>query len=96
MGPQGTSLNTEAAQNLWRDLGIQQEWLTEPVLVSADPIWKMTAKEGFIFDDAFWAVFERHSLRICHVTYSGAPWSLEGGPPEMVLRFTLKEGSPDD
>ena len=78
------------ASQLWDALGIQREWLTAPVLMYDDPIWKMTAKEGYLFDDAFWEIFERLPLRICHVSYSGAPWSHEGDrPPVMVLRFTV-------
>lgn len=80
-------------EKFWWALGIQQEWMTRPEVMYDDGelIWKMTAKEGYCFDDAFWEVFEAFPFRICHVSYSGAPWSQEGGPPEMVLRFALLE-----
>lgn len=74
----------------WDALGIQQQWINKPELMWDDPIWKITAKEGFLFDDSFWGVFARFPFRICHVSYSGAPWSQESGPPEMVMRFTLR------
>lgn len=80
--------------DLWTALGHQQEWLNKPELVEPDPIWKMTVKEGFgCFDDAFWRVFQSFPFQVCHVSYSGAPWSREGGPPSMVLRFTLLPAS---
>lgn len=74
----------------WDALGSQRQWINRPVLMWDDPIWKITVKEGFLFDDPFWAVFDQFPFRICHVSYSGAPWSQEGGPPEMVMRFTLR------
>ena len=77
-------------RDFWDALGIQQEWINLPQLMydEGETIWKITAKEGYLFDDAFWKVFERFPFRICHVSYSGASWSHEGGPPEMVMRFT--------
>lgn len=73
----------------WDALAHQREWFTEPRQVN-EHVWKMTAKWAYCFDDAFWAVFHRFPFTICHVSYSGAPWSLEGGPPEMVLRFVAR------
>jgi hypothetical protein len=82
------------AGEFWEALGIQREWLTEPQIMYDEDelIWKMTAKEGFLFDDSFWEVFVQFPFKICHVSYSGAPWSHEGGPPEMVLRFGSVSG----
>ena len=80
-------------RDFWEALGIQQEWINPPQLMydEGETIWKITAKEGYLFDDAFWQVFERFPFRICHVSYSGAEWSNEGGPPEMVMRFTMRD-----
>lgn len=85
------AVTMEKAAEFWDALDIQQEWMNPPTLVQKEPqpIWKMTTKEGYLFDDAFWEVFQSFPFKICHVSYSGAPWSLEGGSPEMVVRFTL-------
>lgn len=65
-------------EKFWNALGDQQEWLTEPQQVFDDPIYMMRTKSGFIFDDAFWEVFQSFPFKVCHVAYYG-PERLEDG-----------------
>ena len=58
-------------QRFWHTLGHQQEWFTMPQKVYDDPIYMMRTQPGYIFDDAFWAVFHGFSFKICHVAYYG-------------------------
>ncbi len=46
----------------------QDEYFQKPYLAFPDPIYGISTRPGFIFDDSFWDVFHSLSLHICHVT----------------------------
>ncbi len=76
---------------LWYALqaaGISQ-YYDEPYLAFPEPIWGITTRPGFIFDDSFWDVFHSLALHICHVTVlvnEGENFGLERA---FDLRFKL-------
>lgn len=44
------------------------EYFNEPYLAFPDPIYGISTRPGFIFDDAFWDIFHSFQFHICHVT----------------------------
>ena len=73
--------------DFWEALGPQQEWFEKPQEVSDGLVYKVRARPGYIFDDAFWAVFHCFPFKICHVAYYG-PERLEDVDAQERMRDT--------
>jgi hypothetical protein len=59
-----------AMDELWAALchAKLDRYYTPPYLAYNNPIYGITTRPGFIFDDDFWDVFHSFSFHICHVT----------------------------
>jgi len=62
----------ELVLEFWRDLrdsgiGMSATFFIEPYLAYADPIFGITTKGDYIFDDSFWNVFHQYPFHICHI-----------------------------
>jgi len=63
----------------------------KPYLAFPYPIWGISTKPGFIFDDSFWDVFHSLSLHICHVTTLVNEDANFGPYRVFDLRFKMSE-----
>ena len=82
----------EIVEEFWDDLDHHQHYFSKPVVSYSDgPTFKMhcqtvdkskpreSMNDDYIFDDAFWEVFRKHPLYVCHVSMN------DGG--RLELRF---------
>ena len=91
----------ELTQQFWLTLDSQQAWLTEPVQAEWGPdVFLIQTAPGFIFDDAFWEIFQQFPFQICHVAYYGPERLLEEDRREDVgifeLRWSMADNTPQE
>ena len=81
-------------RSLWKALGEQQEWLEAITLTEEGDVAILRTRPGYIFDDAFWDVFQGVHATICHVAYYGPERAEDGDRFRdsgiFELRFSLR------
>mgnify|MGYP001576009441 CR=1 FL=1 len=80
-------------RSLWKALGEQQEWLEAITLTEEGDVAILRTRPGYIFDDAFWGVFQGVHATVCHVAYYGPERAEDGDRFRdsgiFELRFSL-------
>ncbi len=77
---------------LWEALKLsgQDKYFQRPYIAFPEPIYGISTRPGFIFDDIFWDVFHSFSFHICHVT---ALVNENGSNRVFDLRFKRADAS---
>lgn len=67
-------------------------FFTEPEQVFPNEnVYKVLTKKDYIFDDAFWEIFDKYPFCICHVAFYGTRESPESQNGYFDLRFDLRK-----